>query len=271
VTVRSIRTSDPVSHLLQLQTSLIYHTVFGDRDGALRIASEIEEIASRSELSWYSINSRRNCFLARQLVGDGRSEYEQLAALYSECLEASMTMTALRCSSLLTSILIDDGHIDEARKWMRESEKLAGVTNGAALPSDYLSAEVDLALIDGNCLGAHAHITKMQENGARHESGRLRNELLIYRLRVEQVCEGTPVREEDLAPLLSFHYMARHLGRHDDHMDVLWVALNSIGRCEQASALLAEYLYRHRRERRSCRHFLRMRTKADPAWHGVAN
>lgn len=261
-----IDADDAPSLLLRDQIGLIYHTVFGDRAEALRIVSTMEDRVRRTERSWYTFVSRRNCSLARQLVGSGETDYQNLERSYAEALDASMTAIALSSASHLTSVLIDDGNIPEARRWMRISESLATANGTGGLPMDYLSAQVDLALLDDNCRGASRFVSQMQKNAPRYESARLRNDLLIYRLRLRQLCGGQAIKQGELAALLSFHELAKRFGRHDDHMDVLWIALSSVGEEARASELLSLYLREHRRESRPCRYFLRLRTKSDPAW-----
>jgi DNA-binding SARP family transcriptional activator len=262
----SIATDNSLSLLLRSQIPLIFHTVFGNPDTALNIAADIERQVQMVERSWYTFIAKRNCSLARQLVGTGSANYEDLERSYYEALDASMIADALQSASHLTSILIDDGNLADARKWMKICKGLADVGPVQSVPIDYLSAQVDLALLDGDNRHAASYLAQMQHNAPRYASARLRNDLLIYQLRVRQVCGGEAISAEELQTLLVFHTLARRYGRHDDHMDVLWVALSSLGESAKASSLLSEYLRDFRRERRSCRYFLRMRTQSDFAW-----
>lgn len=265
----SITTTERISQLLQQHVGLIFHSVFGDPDEALRLIARIDELVQEGERSWYAFVSRRNCSLARQLVGDGTPNYAEMETVYQECVDASMVALALESAAHLTSILIDDGNIEEARGWMQQSETLVAENPELPLPIEYLSAGIDLALTCGNETHARALVSQMQENSRVYSSGRLRNDLLLYRLRVEQYCQPAPACANDVAELIRFHHIAKRFGRHDDHMDVLWVALNSVGRKEEASRLLLEYLQVHRRERRGCRYILRLRTAEDPAWQSL--
>lgn len=262
----SLVATDTRSELHRRHISLIFHTVFGDPQTALSIASGMELLAAEGERSWSKFVSHRNCSLARQLVGPHDSDYGKLERDYIECLDASMSMTALHCASHLASILIDDGDIASAREWMRRAENLIASKELHDNPVDYLSGQVDLALLAGDEPRARHFLAKMHENADRYRFGRLRNDLFLYRLRVDQMCGGGAVSSKDVAELLRFHKLARSFGRHDDHMEVLWVALVSHGRSREASVLLDEYLRTHRRERRSCRHLLKTRTQVDPAW-----
>ena len=262
----SLVATDTTSDLHRRHISLIYHTVFGDPEKALTIASDIDSLAADSERSWSKFVSHRNCSLARQLVGPDNPDYSELERDYGECLDASMLMNALQCAAHLASILIDDGDIARAQEWMSKAERLIGPSDPQGNPVDYLSGQVDLALLAGDEHRARYFLSRMHENAHRYRFGRLRNDLFLYRLRVDQVCNGAATSSEDLVDLLRFHEVARSFGRHDDHMEVLWVALVSHGRAAEASALLEDYLRIHRRERRSCRYLLKTRTQVDPAW-----
>jgi hypothetical protein len=92
---------------------------------------------------------------------------------------------------------------------------------------------------------------------------------LINRVRYEQFASGTPASSTDLESLLACHRRGRSFGRHDDHMEVLWGALVSRDRHEEASLFLFDYLTKFRRERRPCSHFLRIRSASDPMWARV--
>ena len=262
-----IRSQDDVADLLQRHIALFFHSVFGNRDTALVIADEIDNRVASWHRSWAKFVSRRNCSLARQLVGGWPTDLDQLERDYFECLDAAMFLNAAQCAAFIASILIDDGRITEARDWLQKSTSVMEDHRISAYPLDYFSGQIDLALIGGDEARARNYLRQMQESAQRYEFGRLRNDLLLYRLRVDQVFGSAPISPNDLAELLRFHEVAKCFGRHDDHMDVLWVALSSVGRGDDASRLLHAYLSIHRRERRPCRYFLRSRTASDPAWH----
>lgn len=261
-----IRSHDDLSYLLQRHIALFYHSVFGNRDTAIVIADEIDDRVASWQRSWAKFVSRRNCSLARQLVGAGPTDLLQLERDYFECLDASMFLNAAQCAAFVASILIDDGKIAEAGDWLQRSTSVMEEHDIAAYPLDYFSGQIDLALISGDEARARSYLRQMHESAQRYEFGRLRNDLLLYRLRVDQVCGSSRVSPNDLAELIRFHDVAKSFGRHDDHMDVLWVALVGEARDEDASQLLHAYLSIHRRERRPCRYFLRSRTATDPAW-----
>lgn len=264
---RSLVPTAPNSILLQRQIAMIFHTVFGDRSQALAIADEIDDLVSSRERSWAVFVARRNCSLARQLVGrDVDVCYDKLEHDYQECIDASMTTSALQYASHLASILVDDGNISRAMEWIEKAEYLNSAVPVGGNVVEYLSAQVDLALLAGNEVRARYFLDIMQRTTHLYEFGRLKNDLLLYRLRVEQVCNDAAASPGDLCELLRFHSIGKRFGRHDDHMDVLWVALAKEGRTEEASALLRAYLTKHRRERRICKYFLKTRTATDPAW-----
>jgi hypothetical protein len=260
---------DRVSLILQTQVSLIYHSVFGDRKEAIRLACELESVVHKGERSWYGLMSLLNCSLARQLVDSQSFDYSDLERGYVACTSRSMNSMALRFAARLTTVLIDDGNIDEARTWLGRAEQLSSEGNKDRPSLDYYSSQVDFALIQDDERRARSFIRKMEASAPLYESERMRNDLLMYRVRVDQMLNGTATDSGLLERLLSWHERSKSLGRHDDHVEVLWVGLRAHNRSAEASALLAEYLRYSRRESRNCHHLLRVRTGSDRAWHSV--
>lgn len=260
-----IAPENTTSQLLHRHVSLIYHTVFGDRDCALQIADELEDESKTVERSWYSLTSRRHCIFARQLAAPGLSDYASLERGYAEALDASMTVVAFGFAAYLASVLIDDGDLPNAQHWLAICEEFALSCRQVDFPADFFGAEIDLSLLTGNWKKAQRYMQAAEHYWAHVRSLRVRNALQSYRLRVQQHC-GHPASDTQLDALLSFHEIGKSLTRHDDHMEVMWTALTSAGESERASALLSDYLLHHRRERGPVHYFLRQRTKLDPIW-----
>ena len=260
---------DTHTALLVAHVQLIYHTIFGDADEALRIADHIQRETRKVERSWYALTFERNCAFARQLVGTDGTDYESYERGFAQALDASMTPVALWFAGSLMSVMIDDGNLAGARTWMRTAEQLSEGFAPEDWPIDYLGAQIDVALIDGAYKKARQFLDVL-ETSARYQSRRVRNDLYIYRLRVIQFAGDQWSPENHLERLLEYHEMGKTFSRHDDHMEVLWQTLRAAGRHRQASALLSDYLLHHRRERRKCRHVLRTRTADDPAWRKLS-
>jgi hypothetical protein len=260
---------DTHSALLLANVRLIYHTIFGDADKALRIADQIQRETRKVERSWYALNFERNCAFARQLVGTDGTDYEAYERGFAQALHASMTPVALWFAGSLISVMVDDGDLAGAHTWMRTAEHLSEGFAPEDWPLDYLGAQIDIALLDGAFKKARRFLDVI-ETCARYQSRRVRNDLYIYRLRVLQFAGDRWSPEDHLDRLLEYHEHGKALSRHDDHMEVLWQTLQAAGRTEQASALLSDYLLHHRRERRRCRHVLRTRTADDPAWRKLS-
>ncbi len=259
--------SDLPSVLLQKDIALFYHTVFGDRDEALNVATRIEALYAKSERSWLRSTSRRNCSLARLLVGTGDADLDQIEQDYFECLDASMTRAALMSASHLTCVLIDAGDHSQAREWLTRAERLTSAIPLTALPGEFASSKIDIAILDGDPEIAREYLVAMRSNAEGYSRGRLRNDFVIYQLRIKQAFEAYAPTDEEIARLLAYHEIAKRRGRHDDHMSVLWTSLRARKRSAEAGALLASYLTEDRRERRECRYMLRVPTANDPAWN----
>jgi len=268
-TIRSCRKiipDGPYSHLLLSHVSLIYHTIFGDADEALRIADDIQEQTKSLERSWYTAMSDRNCGFARQLAAPGKSDYTSFIRAFTQAVDASMIPVALGHAGSLMSVFIDDGDLAGAETWMASAEKLAESVDQTDYAIDYLGAQVDLALLSGRLRKAREYMDIMERCAPRYQATRSRNELYIYRLRVGQFCGDFSSPEKHVQRLLDYHDIGKTLTRHDDHMEVLWQTLSVAGESERASELLEEYLTCYRRERRPVRYVLRLRTRSDPAW-----
>lgn len=261
-----VEASDLPSMLLQQDIALFFHAGFGDRDEALRVVSRIEALHAGIERSWLKSTSRRNCSLARLLLGTGSAAIDRIEEDYFESIDASLTRPALFDASHLASALIDSGDHERAREWLARADELTKIVRPTELPVDYVSAKVDIAVIDGNPTAARKFILEMQKNADGYLRGRLRNDCLIYRLRVQQAFDDQVPTDAEIGELITYHHAAKRLGRHDDHMAVLWASLRLRDRSAEASALLATYLSEERRERRECRYMLRVPTAIDPAW-----
>jgi hypothetical protein len=257
---------EPHTTLLLSHVSLIYHTIFGDADQALRIADDIQEQTKSLERSWYTVMSDRNCAFARQLAGVGPSDFESFERAFAEATDASMASAALGHAGSLMSVYIDDGDLRGAKIWQTTAERLADSVDVGDLPIDYLGAQVDLSLLSGDLSKATKYYERMEHCAPRYQSIRSRNDLFIYGLRIRTFAGRLDSPTDHVERLLRYHERAKRLTRHDDHMNVLWETLNAIGETEKASVLLAEYLRHHRRERRPCGYILRLRTASDRAW-----
>lgn len=266
---QNISADDLHSQLLLRYVGLIYHTIFGDASHALRIADDIQAATRQVERSWYTLMLDRNCAFARQLVGTDPSDIGCYERGFAQALDASMTAIALWFAGSLMSVLVDNGDLAGARSWRTTAEGLAEAFAGEDLPIDYLGAQIDLALLESDFKKARLYLGLTQEC-ARYQTRRLRNELFIYRLRVEQFSNSHLATASEIEQLLEYHELGKGLTRHDDHVAVMWEALNAVGETRRASALLSDYLILHRRERRPPRYMLRLRTQNDPAWEQVS-
>jgi hypothetical protein len=260
-----LSTNNAHSALVLRFVHLIYHTIFGDAERALRIADDIQAETRQIERSWDALTFERNCAFARQLVGTGANDYSCFETGFSKALDASMMPLALWFAGSLMSVLVDDGDLTNAQKWIRIAEGLSESIAPEDWPFEYVSTQIDIALLLGDYPKARRYAGYM-ERIARYPSKRVSNDVHIYRLRISQFSGERWSPERHLAALLEHHELGKRLTRHDDHMEVLWKTLNAVGEPKQASELLRDYLLHHRRERRPCRHMLRARTSSDPAW-----
>ena len=257
--------SDEPSRLQRLHARLIYQTIFGSRSIAIQCADAIAERAHYGECSWSIMNSELNASMAKHMVDDAPTSYSHLAQRFEDCMSGGMKRLALRFSARICLFLVNEGCIDEANRWGRLSEGLAEGQPINRLSGDYLTSQIDLALVAGRLTQARSLVELMLTRAPLEGSSRLSVESQLYSMRLEQF-SGNDVDDKSLSALLAWHERAKTYGRHDDKVEVLWVALMARQQAEKASALLTEYLLSARRERRPPNWQLRLRTESDPAW-----
>jgi DNA-binding SARP family transcriptional activator len=254
------------SLLLSLQIRVIYHAVFGDRETAIELADCLIAVASKLQLSQALVASYLIASLAIRIVDTRNVDSVLLEPLYHRSCSASMFGAAIRIAGRLGSMLHEDGDLKGARMWCERTAELLATSGTQRVPTDYLTLRVDLALADGNLELAREIIDCAPIQFPMHASPKWSNAYLAYRTRVERFETTAPLSTDRLQALLAWHHFAKHLGRHDDHMEVLWTALTRSDRGDEASALLWSYLTEFRRERGPCIFALRNGTSADPAW-----
>lgn len=262
---QTIRTTDDKSRLLHQHASLIFHTIFGDRNAALKCARELDVLADRAEFSWSRVASTVTSALAKRVVDAQPDSYDVLARSFEESRKYGMLRLALSVGALITASLFDDGRIEDARNWGQHSLDVAKDAHSDQLPTDYLASQIDLSLFSGDFDRAQLLLEGLEACAPSVPGPRMQRELLVYRARVYQFC-GHAITDSDYELLLALHELGSTFGRHDDHAEVLWVALNQRGDGKQATRMLRKYLLSSRRELRPCNFFLRTRTADDPVW-----
>jgi hypothetical protein len=258
-------TDEPSLELLRLHACLIFHTTFGDRRQAHDCLNRISQLAARHERSWIRVASATSTFVARRVIDPAPASTCLLEETFKECLDGGVLRAALVIAGMLTGTLFDDGRPEEASQWAAVAREVA-----AKLPVDDSLTEhplgfIDLALHMGAIESAQHMLDDFLASAPKCPGPRLKREMMVYRCRVDQLC-GRGTTDKDLDELLGFHALARRLGRHDDNVEVIWVALQERGESSKASELLEEYLRFSRRETRRCNYWLRTRTASDRAW-----
>jgi len=231
--------------------------------------AKLTVLVQNAEPSWEATSARLNIALARIIVDSEPLDISDLETAFDACRAADMNRMALSIAGRIGSYLVDEGKVERAAAWVASAETLLLMPGSDRVSPDFLTCRADLALLAGDYSKARELISMMPRFSPRFMTGIFRNSLLIYRLRCEQMDGGAGASATDLQQLLEWHSTARSLGRHDEHVEILWVALVSVGRREEASSLLFEYLTESRRERRECSYLLRTRTAADETWRKV--
>ncbi|MEO8631602.1 MAG: hypothetical protein ABI612_26435, partial [Betaproteobacteria bacterium] len=261
-----LRPPDIASTLMHGQTHVIYNSIFGDRAEALMSIERLTSLVNSTEPSGEATVTLLNLALASMIVDSRTTKLSGLEAAFHECKVAQMNRMAVSIAGRIACYMIDLGQINGAADWMALAEPLTRLSGMGRLSPNFVSARVDLALLEGDFKRARVYIDSLLEYSPRYVTGIVKNIWQINRLRYLQFSSDQPIPREDLELLLKCHALARAFGRHDDHMEVLWSALISYDEKERASSLLFEYLTHSRRERRPAGHFLCMRSASDPVW-----
>jgi hypothetical protein len=252
--------------LLKDQVELIYHSVFGVRDEASRLARKLNLLLERVELSPASISAQLAASLALHIVDPEAPDTGNLERLFERCVAASMHNAAARICVKIASIRFDVGDLGAATLWCERATQVIKRSGISRLGADYLSLCIDLAVERGDLATARALIEVAPQHFPAFSTPRARREYLVYRTFVDQSSEGKLTSPSDVQELADAHKRGRTFGRHDDHMQDLWTALWRAGKRPQASKLLREYLLVARRELRPANFRLQSRTEEDPIW-----
>jgi DNA-binding SARP family transcriptional activator len=254
------------STLVAHQVRAIYHAVFGDRHLAVRYSEKLQALAMRQELSALSVTSLLTAELARRITSKTLMSLDVLRDLYTRCVNASMFDAALKVSSRIGSTLMEAGQVDDAARWRVCADAIVKQGNLKRQVADYLTLQIDLALLNGEYELARALLEEAPTRCPVYASPKWRMEYLAYHVRVHEQDVNAEQPADLIQNMLAWHMRVRRLGRHDDFMLALWTVLRNHQREHEASQLLGEYLQHHRRELGPCSYMLRMRTSQDRAW-----
>lgn len=252
--------------LLQKSSLLIYHTVFGDRTQALREADDLIALVRHSTLLSERFTVLLNVNLARRHVDAKPFDVSQVEELFSQGVANDVPAMALHLASQTASNLLDDGRLVEARNWARLAEAINASHRFDRLPMDYLCLQSHLAMIDGRSEDARKLIESMPLYSPKCHSGLTNNAVFVWNILFKKLCLQQSATPDELERLRSYHYLAQSYGKHDYHIEALWMALTDSGLHSEAHAVLRDYLTHTRRERRAPNFTLRLRTADDPFW-----
>ena len=252
--------------LHQKSASLIYHTVFGDRAQAMREADELTTLVKRSMILSERVSVLLNVNLARWHVDDRPLDISQAEELFAQRIDIDAPALALHLASQTGSFLLEDGRLDDARHWAQRAYSIHSVHRFDRLPMDYLCLQSHLAMLDGRVADARRLIDSMPGHAPKCKAGLTNDAAFVWTLLFKKLCLNQSATTEELERLRSYHQLAQGYGKHDYHMEALWLALVDAGEHAEAHALLTNYLVETRRECRAPNYTLKLRTAADPYW-----
>lgn len=261
----SLQASSQLALLTQKSASLIFHTVFGDRDQAMCEADELTSLVARSPVLSERVSVLLNVNLARWHVDARALDIAPAEKLFNQGIEGDAPAIALHLASQTASFLLEDGRLAEAREWAQRAHSIHACHRFDRLPMDYLCVQSHLAMLDGRVEDAKRLIDSMPVYAPKCKAGMTNNAVFVWNVLYKRLCLDQRAAPEDLLRLRSYHLIAQAYGKHDYHVEALWMALVDAGQRTEAHEMLGQY-FEVRRERRAPNYTLRLRTADDPYW-----
>ena len=261
----SLQASSQLALLTQKSASLIFHTVFGDRDQAMCEADELTSLVARSPVLSERVSVLLNVNLARWHLDARALDIAPAEKLFNQGIEGDAPAIALHLASQTASFLLEDGRLAEAREWAQRAHAIHACHRFDRLPMDYLCVQSHLAMLDGRVEDAKRLIDSMPVYAPKCKAGMTNNAVFVWNVLYKRLCLDQRAAPEDLLRLRSYHLIAQAYGKHDYHVEALWMALVDAGQRTEAHEMLGQY-FEVRRERRAPNYTLRLRTADDPYW-----
>jgi DNA-binding SARP family transcriptional activator/tetratricopeptide (TPR) repeat protein len=239
------------------KVALMYHTVFGSVDTAVRIA---EQLVRRNE----------DCRpTAQQVIEYGRAGYvfrmtgkqESARRAFEKAREVAREIDAPRHLEYptwqLAQLALEAGEVSTAERWTAELEKLASLNNDDAANAFIHSHLCLMAITNGKRQAAEAHLSKVLRPTAARKPLRTLAYSVGLKLGVglldrkwtpsDALMESAILRFEDSSGFCASDFLASRIGN----------AMLRLGRVAEAQALIGEYITKKRREQAAPSAFLK--------------
>jgi len=224
---------------------LIYHCSFGDPRDALPFAASLINYA-RSIGDFY----QRAMYLQHSGHAHRVNGNEELTrTLYLEAYETARTHylyhRAEAAADSLLGLSLTFGEIESARVWCNLSKEESRRSKRLSVSGDSLSYESELLIREGKYEEAREVIFTLREYSARLNSARARARQLALEADLK-LTSGHALSERECRALLSLLPKVAHAFRHDYFITQVVRGSISVGRMEEASRILEQYLIRDR-------------------------
>jgi DNA-binding SARP family transcriptional activator len=234
---------------LWLNVELLYNLHFGDPSIAIGCAQRALEIVRHNGNEWYVMTLGMNAAIAYFIGGNYSGAVDALSFVRDTAIRKGMRRAEAQAASLLSTVHLEYGLIDEARGWDAiASAAIATIGSHAGMYS-HLSNRIEFALLDQDPADArrwleYSRLTYVELASPHNASIEVGYDALIAHIEAPG-CSLSP----RLGQLKAHHQAARFSWSHDGLMEALVTAHLESNQPKEAEASLAQYLQEERRER----------------------
>lgn len=248
--VRPLATIDDECATLWLNVELLYQLHFGDPAIAVECANRAMALLHRGENEWHVGALGMNASVAYFVGGEFDRAVATLLSVREKARTKGMRRVAAQAASLLCTIHLDYGSLNEARRWHAAATTAIAAIDSHSGMYSYLSNGIELALLNRDASEARrwlafsrdTYVELKSPHNAAIEAG---YDALIAQLEGLRGNGVTAVIDR----LWGHHLRARFSWSHDALVQALVSLLITAGRSHDAHPLLARYLKAERREK----------------------
>jgi hypothetical protein len=224
--------------------ALIYHTVFGDKVAALRLANSLLATADSVEAPSQRMRRKRNCAIALHRNGMPLEAIDVLRKAYAESCDLRLSIQAFTSASLLSFGYVYEEDFPRAKEWHERAARHRQECEGLAELAEFYFAGVHIHLAFGDIVAAR---TLLDEFDNRFPIAQVTLNRLF---RLALSCE-IALRGDALLPEFILHQIDAQLpsilgwSNCNDLLDAYCRVLIHCGQSQTAEAVLRDHLNRY--------------------------
>jgi DNA-binding SARP family transcriptional activator len=227
---------------------LIYETVFGSPDAAVRIADRIHEVAAQLKTSPPMLKAYLTASFALWRCGDRDHAVRFAIEGYELAHPAAIWSACTTFASFVAYMAWENCDDEETERWYALTDEVLKKSAGPDRGYQHTSLGIEMALDRADPVHAMALLNELETAFPTIASSRFRATYRATRLKI-LMASGTDVSNDELHALLQSHLDRRHLGFHDSVADTTIEALVRAGRGREAEELRIAYITDYRRDR----------------------